>query len=208
MKKYKKYLIDMITIFGTNALIYFLSQKIITNYHLMGSALDSKIPFIPSFFIIYTLWYPLVIFTFFVLYKSNRNLYNKTKLTTIISLIILYIIFFAYPTTVNRPTLNSFNTLGTFIAYVSFKADKPVNCFPSGHCLLCFILIYTLLKDNKINLYLKIILICAFTVIIISTLLTKQHVILDVIGSLILSFTTCIIIPKTKYFKNLLNSKS
>ena len=160
MKKYKNYIIDMCTILGCNAFIYFISQYIIKNYHLIGSALDQKIPFIIEFILVYSIWYPLVIFTMFL--------------------------------------LNSFNDLFSLIAYISFKADNPVNCFPSCHCLLSFIMIYALYKENNINKYLRITLIILFFMIIASTLLVKQHVIADVIGAFIISIFTAFIFPKLK----------
>ena len=98
MKKYKNYIIDMCTILGCNAFIYFISQYIIKNYHLIGSALDQKIPFIIEFILVYSIWYPLVIFTMFLLYKYSIDKYNKTKRIVIASLIIAYICFFVYPT--------------------------------------------------------------------------------------------------------------
>ena len=146
MKKYKNYIIDMCTILGCNAFIYFISQYIIKNYHLIGSALDQKILFIIEFILVYSIWYPLVIFTMFLLYKYSKDKYNKTKRIVITSLIIAYICFFVYPTTVVRPEVNSFNDLFSLIAYISFKADNPVICFPSCHCLLSFIMIYALYK--------------------------------------------------------------
>ena len=79
MKKYKNYIIDMCTILGCNAFIYFISQYIIKNYHLIGSALDQKIPFIIEFILVYSIWYPLVIFTMFLLYKYSKDKYNNTK---------------------------------------------------------------------------------------------------------------------------------
>lgn len=198
MKKYKNYIIDMCTIMGCNAFIYFVSQYIIKNYHLIGSALDQKIPFVVEFILIYSIWYPLVIFTMFLLFKYNPAKYKKTKIVVLTSLVIAYLCFFLYPTRVVRPEVSTFNDLFTFIAYVSFKADNPVNCFPSAHCLLSFDMIYALFKENSINKYLRVSLIILFLLIIASTLLVKQHVIADVIGAFIISIITTFIFPKLK----------
>ena len=91
MKKYKNYIIDMCTIMGCNAFIYFVSQYIIKNYHLIGSTLDQKIPFIVEFILIYSIWYPLVIFTMFLLFKYNPAKYKKTKTVVLTSLVIAYL---------------------------------------------------------------------------------------------------------------------
>ena len=151
MKKYKKYIIDMCTILGCNTFIYFISQLIIKNYHLIGGTLDQKIPFVIQFILIYSIWYPLIIFTFYLLFKYNKEKYQKTKKAVIASLIIAYTCFFIYPTTVIRPEVNTFNDIFSFMAYISFKADNPVNCFPSVHCLLSFDMIYALYKERKIG---------------------------------------------------------
>lgn len=198
MKKYKKYIIDMCTILGCNTFIYFISQLIIKNYHLIGGTLDQKIPFVIQFILIYSIWYPLIIFTFYLLFKYNKEKYQKTKKAVIASLIIAYTCFFIYPTTVIRPEVNTFNDIFSFMAYISFKADNPVNCFPSVHCLLSFDMIYALYKERSINKYLRITLIILFILIIISTLLVKQHVIADVISAFIISILTTFILPKLK----------
>lgn len=192
----------MCTILGCNAFIYFISQLIIKNYHLIGSTLDQKIPFVIQFILIYSIWYPLVIFTFYLLFKYNKEKYQKTKKAVIASLKIAYICFFVYPTTVIRPEVNTFNDLFSLIAYISFKADNPVNCFPSCHCLLSFDMIYALYKEKNINKYLRITLIILFILIIISTLLVKQHVIADVISAFIFSILTTFIMPKIKFKKH------
>lgn len=186
----------MCVIMGCNAFVYFISQFIIKDYHLIGSILDEKIPFVIEFILIYSIWYPLVIFTFFLLFKHNKEKYQKTKKAVLVSLVMAYICFFAYPTTIIRPEVNSFNDLFSLIAYISFKADNPVNCFPSCHCLLSFDMIYALYKEKSINKYLRITLIILFILIIASTLLVKQHVIADVISAFIFSVFATFILPK------------
>lgn len=188
----------MCMIMGCNAFVYFVSQYIIKDYHLIGGVLDQKIPFVIEFILVYSIWYPLVIFTLFLLYKYSPDKYKKTRKIVIASLIIAYICFFVYPTTIVRPEVNSFNDLFSFMAYVSFKADNPVNCFPSCHCLLSFIMIYALYKEKAINKYLRVTLIVLFLMIIASTLLVKQHVIVDVVGAFIVSILTTFIFPKIK----------
>lgn len=183
---------------GCNAFIYFVSQFIIKNYHLIGSSIDQKIPFVKEFILIYSIWYPLVIFTMFLLFKYSPDKYKKTKKVILSSLVIAYLCFFLYPTRVIRPEVNSFNDLFSFMAYVSFKADNPVNCFPSVHCLLSFDMIYALYKDSGINKYLRVILIILFSLIVVSTLFVKQHVIADVIGAFVISIFTTFILPKLK----------
>lgn len=207
MKKFieenKFYLKSIILIFGINALIYFLLKIFISDYHLISIPLDNKIPFIKDFIYIYMIWYPFLIVSYYIVWKNNKEKYAKLVLVTITSLLILYMFFILYPTKVDRPVVDSFNDLTTFITYVTFKADTPVNCFPSGHCLLCFILMFSTFKDQKLPKIFKIIANVLSILIIASTMLVKQHVILDAVGSLILAISTYYLITNTSYFKKI-----
>ena len=54
------------------------------------------------------------------------------------------------------------------------------------HCTLCFIFIYLTLKLKDFKWYYKLLVIITNTLIIVSTLLIKQHVIWDVLAALLL----------------------
>lgn len=207
MKKFieenKFYLKSIILIFGINALIYFLIKLFISDYHLISIPLDNKIPFIKEFIYIYMIWYPFLIISYYNVWKYNKEKYGKLVLVTVTSLLILYMFFILYPTKVERPEVNSFHDLTTFVTYVTFLTDTPVNCFPSGHCLLCFVLMFSAFRDKKLPIQFRFIVSVLGTLIIFSTLFVKQHVILDAVGSLILAIFTYYIITNTKYFKKI-----
>lgn len=203
LNKYKFFLISTGSIFIINAFIYFFIKLFITEYNLIGSTLDNYIPFIPSFIYFYMMWYPFEIFSLYYIYKKDKKNYIKTLGVLIISLIIMYLIFIIYPTMVDRPEVNSFNSLTTLLLYVAFKSDTPVNCFPSGHCIICFVMIFSFLKSENITLKNKTIFIIINILIILSTLFVKQHVIYDVIGSFILTITSFYLIYKTNLLKKI-----
>lgn len=203
LNKYKFFLISTGSIFVINAFIYFFIKLFITEYNLIGSTLDNYIPFIPSFIYFYMMWYPFEIFSLYYIYKKDKNNYIKTLAVLIISLIIMYIIFIIYPTMVDRPEVNSFNSLTTLLLYIAFKSDTPVNCFPSGHCIICFVMIFSFIKSKNITFKNKIIFIVINILIILSTLFVKQHVIYDVIGSFILTITSFYLIYKTNLLKKI-----
>ena len=59
---------------------------------------------------------------------------------------ICYIIYYVYPTQINRPIINNSNIFN-FLVNIVYSADKPVNCFPSLHVLTTyFIMRYTKYK--------------------------------------------------------------
>lgn len=188
IKDYKFYFKSILLIFGLNGLIYFLIKFLISDYNLISLPIDGKIPFIQEFIYIYMIWYPFLIVSYFFLFKYNKDKYIRSIITICLSLPVLYLCFILYPTTVSRPVVDSYNSITTFITYTVFKVDTPVNCFPSGHCLLCFILLFSVLFDEKLTKWFRVICIFINILIIISTLFTKQHVIIDVIGAFVLAF--------------------
>lgn len=205
IKKNEFYIKSISLIFGMNVLFYFLIKLFISNYHIIGLPIDDKIPFVMPFIIIYTIWYPFQIVSLYCIYKYNKDKYTKTIIAIVIGLLIAYMCFIIYPTTVIRPEVNTFNNLSSLVTYVTFKVDTPVNCFPSAHCLLCFILIFALFKDRKIPLKYRLSIIIINLLIIVSTLLTKQHVVVDVIGALVLAIASYHCLSNLKYFKKIKN---
>ena len=75
--------------------------------------------------------------------------------------------------------------------------DEPTCCLPSIHCLSCFYIILALLK-SKTNKYFKITNVIVCILIVFSTLFIKQHVILDVLASLIITIISYILVFRFK----------
>lgn len=200
MKKYKFYLLSAGSVFAINAFLYFFIKLFITEFNLIGSTLDSYIPFVPSFIYFYMMWYPFEIFTLFYIYKKDKKNYINTLVSLSLSLLIMHSIFIIYPTMVERPVVDSFNSLTSLIVYLTFKSDTPVNCFPSGHCMLCFVMIFSVIRSKGIILKKKYILVIINILIVLSTLFVKQHVLYDVIGSLIISVLCFYVLGDLKAF--------
>ena len=205
MKKFfeenKFYFVCILLIFGLNALIYFLIKEFIPAFHLIGSSLDDKIPFIPLFIIPYNMWYPFIIICYYFVYRNSKDKFKRLISVTIFALLITYACFILYPTRINRPVVDSFNSLETLILYITYKLDVPVNCFPSGHCLLSFITIYFVVFDKDMNKYFRIFAGVINIIIILSTLFVKQHVIIDVLGAFTIATILFINNRKINIFK-------
>lgn len=197
--KNKKFLISISILLVGQAFFYWFLKFFQTNPHYLTFTIDQKIPFIPNFIYIYNTFYPFIFLALLYLFKHDEKVYMKGIISGIIGFLICDIIFLAYPTIMLRPPIPETNLLTDFILKVTFFFDTPaLNCFPSIHCLFCFQIIYSFIFTKHIKLKKKIPVIIYSLLIIISTVLVKQHYLVDVISALSICIITNLLIEITK----------
>lgn len=147
---------------------------------------DKSVPFLAVFSIPYMVWYPFIIICLIYMCFKNRELYYKSLSSIVISLIISYIIFFFFQTTVPRPEVIANDTFSGIVKFI-YSTDNPYNCFPSIHVITTYIVMrYMLNNEVKNNRIINIIVTILGILIILSTEFIKQHVLLDIIFAIIL----------------------
>ncbi len=196
MKKFLKenysYIKSIIITLLLQVLIYFTLNIILKNHIILKTSFN--IPLIKWMIFIYNSWYPLVFYISYLIYKDNTNLYKKLIFTMILGFLMSHITFIIYPSSIIRNDI-IVNNFIDFVIYVTYKFDNPVNCLPSIHALVCYILIYYTLKSN-LSLKRKIILNIYLFLIILSTLFVHQHIPIDLLLALIYSLISIITIKK------------
>ena len=192
MKKYFKLIIIILLMSGTQFLLYFLNKVFISDYNIINSFLD--VPFNGYFIYFYNAWYPFILICYFLIYKYDNKLFKPLLATVILTAILSEITFVIYPTEVLRPTIEV-NNVTSWLVDLTYKMDYPaVNCLPSLHCIYCFIMGYYIYISKNINKNGKIFIIIFSFMIVLSTLFVKQHIIEDVILSLIYTTISIIIV--------------
>ena len=164
--------------------LYFGIQKFEGPAHDVSCRLDKKIPYWPYSVFVYVLWYPMIaVFPLFV-YWHSVELYWIYIIAIAVDIIISIVSYVIYPSSFQRPVPPE-GFMG-WVMRIVYRCDyKGKNCMPSMHCSMCFIIIFisAVCIQYNFNLY------CGFLVlsvlIVISTVLTKQHVIIDVITGLL-----------------------
>ncbi len=188
LKKYCFYIWTTALVLGGGALLYFGVKFVNTDFILLGSKYDDLIPFVPIFIYPYMIWYPFEAYSLFLLYKDNLQVYIRSIVSIGLSFLTSTLIFALYPTILERPTVDPSGGLTSLIVYLTFKYDNPpVNCLPSNHCILCFIIIFAAISAKGMSGVKRGLLISVNIIIVASTLLVKQHVIIDLIGSLLVA---------------------
>ena len=129
-------------------------------------------------------------------YQNNRDidrleLYRHPDKDVIIDMIgklICLVFFLTFPTTNVRPEVNG-TGLTPFLMKAVYTLDTPTNLFPSIHCFIAWLgsrYIFTSRNLKKKRLHCAIALLGSLLVFA-STLYTKQHVIWDVFGAVIVA---------------------
>ena len=187
--------------------IFTYSKLTVKPTHIIFSRLDLYIPFVKEFIIPYIFWYFYVSGT--VLYfgfKSKNDYYKLISLLTFGEIVALTV-YFLYPQCQKlQPVITQTDIFSRTIKYL-YSIDAPNDVCPSLHVFnsivvhLCIVK-STLFKDNKtikISSFIAMILICA------STVLIKQHSIVDVFWGTVLALVLYLLIEKAA---NILSHKT
>lgn len=137
-------------------------------------ALDAHIPFVPAFVFGYTLYYAWILLPALMLH-TRAHFYQAMIAFNLVQAPAI-LIFLVYPTQMTRPTVVG-DDLASQLVRLLYRADPGFNLLPSlhvGHSVLVALIFHAF--RPKLFPWVA----CGAVVICLSTLLIKQHVILDV----------------------------
>jgi membrane-associated phospholipid phosphatase len=177
-------MIGILTIPLQGMLYVWISGRFGANSMTDYSWLDTKIPFIKWFVLPYMSWMPVLYASFIYLAIKNREIYWRTLIIYNIAVMAGNICFCLFPTYVPRPAIHHNDMIDGLVIFL-YKADAPYNCFPSIHCLTSYLLFITLHRQINVKVPLRIIWSVLLWLIIASTVLIKQHSLLDVVGGIV-----------------------
>lgn len=145
-------------------------------------ALDYRVPLIPWTFLIYVSDY--VLFVLIICLHKDKQQFNSMVRMCFVILVVCGMFFIIYPTTYPRPPYpKSGNFLVSSIMHIIGSADTPHNCLPSLHVCLTGVAVWSIRAFG----WRKFLPFWIWAVaIFISTLTTKQHYFVDVVGGIAL----------------------
>lgn len=211
MKKLKekleiKPIITTICLVSIQSILYFVSKLLQGNLNVVGNTIDTKIPFIPAFFIPYCTWFLMIFLIPYYLYCKDKNKFVKYAMSYVLCSMIGNIVFISYPSTVIRPTVTG-NDIFSLIAKFIYWIDTPTNCFPSLHCAISMLFILYVCESKNTSIITKISVSIISILIMFSTLFTKQHVVSDFISGDILALIVYLIVKSSKKLPNYIKTK-
>lgn len=158
-------------------------------YNLMHCALDDMIPFQEWFFIPYMLW--MVVLIAMALYTMFYDIdaFKRYHKFMAICMTISTVIFLVYPSYQDlRPTEFPRDNFMSRLVGVIYSADTSTNVFPSEHVLGALGAMAAAVNTKSLRSPGKLIGMGVMTVLIcLSTVFLKQHSVLDVTCSLVIS---------------------
>ena len=159
-------------------------------FHLVHCFLDDMIPFHEIFVIPYLSWHPLIAITLiYTLVNETDNFRNLMKFF-ILTFMVTMVIYLVYPTCLNiRPvSFERDNFLVDVVKFV-YYVDTPQNVCPSLHIIGSLGLLFASWDTRgKDSIPKKVFMALAVAFICISTLVMKQHSVIDVCVAIPISF--------------------
>ena len=182
------FLLSLISFLG-----YFWTNRRPAKYYF-ESKLDKKIKLIPIFIVPYVSYYFLIIFSYFVLSKTTDS--NLFFISTIIANFTATIFWYFLPNGVKRPKIKATGPLSKILAWI-YQNDGDSNGFPSAHVYISLISIYYFLlrfSDHRAFFFIWCLL------ILLSTIFTKQHYVIDILGGIIFAIFALMLAPPIAFF--------
>lgn len=201
MKINKKLVLPAIIAVAIYLLSYQIPKIVISpaRLHFLHTPIDDMIPFISESIYIYIGAFFQWGYCIYVVLKQKTEIGHKAYSAIIFGSLIGFIIYMVYPTAVNRPEIIEEGFTNDFCRFI-YSVDNIICAMPSFHCFCSTIvvLIYRQCEniDNR-TIYINIIY---SILVIISTLLTKQHYALDLLPGVLLAHLAMYIADKHSLF--------
>ena len=174
--------------FVFNCLVYSGSRAVAGSWyhHNIESNLDLRLPFLPQFLIIYFGCYIFWAANYILAARQDREEVYRFFTADFISRCVCLVLFLAYPTTNTRPVIEG-SGFWDLLAGWLYSIDAADNLFPSIHCLVSWFCFLAVKGQKKIPIWYKAVSFILAVLVFLSTLFTKQHVIVDVAGGIFLA---------------------
>lgn len=168
----------------------YLEKHVVKSYHVIHMNIDDKIPFNEVFIVPYMLWFAYVAVTFLYFFFHDIKSYSKMCMFLFSGMTIFLIISTVYPNGhLLRPVTFERDNIFTQMVSALYKTDTPTNLFPSIHVYNSIGTHLAIIKSDKLKEK-KGLCVASFilmTLIIMSTVMLKQHSVFDVITAFIMA---------------------
>ncbi len=160
--------------------LYFGCELFQKNIHDVKRPVDDKIPFLTWTVLPYCFWFPLIAVYPLVVFQTDPYSYCGYLMTMVIEIVLSVMCYLIYPTSFQRPVPPD-GFWGNFMKFIYHGSYRGLNCAPSLHCSSCFLVICVSFTCVGMDLRIRAFTVSIAVMIVLSTLTTKQHTLIDVL---------------------------
>lgn len=192
--------LPLILTLSCNALAYYGTRFFTSErYHYnLSNPLEDRIPLIP--------WTVAVYFGCYVFWIVNYILGCRQKQETafrflgadLVAKLVCLVIFLLFPTTNVRPLIEG-DSFWETVMELLYRADAADNLFPSIHCLTSWFCFIAVRENKRIPGWYKAASVLFALSVCVSTLTTKQHVLIDGIAGIALAEASYLFVSKSGF---------
>lgn len=175
--------------------IYYTGRLFGSGAYPVGSALDSKIPYISGFIYLYVSWFILIFLIPYMISRYDKESFFKHMTALALSLFITLIIYIAFPTIMERYVITT-DTFNDRIVRAVYAKGSVLCCAPSLHILLATLFVFPVFRNDAIPDLFKIFTYTMSLGITLSTVFVKQHVLIDIPASMIVNILSWIVVGR------------
>lgn len=174
--------------FMFNTAVYVGARMIAGNWphHNIETAADRMIPFFAPSAAIYLGCYVFWIVNYILIARQDKQAVCRFFAGDFLSRVVCLIFYLVYPTTNVRPHLEPDGFWNQVMLWL-YSVDAADNLFPSIHCLVSWFCYAAIRKREDIPVWYRRFSCVMALMVCVSTLTTKQHVIADVAGGILLA---------------------
>lgn len=185
-ENWKFYLINLVLAVGIYfaSMLYDLTNHATAHVHILQTSLDRLVPFVPQFIVIYNSLQLVIYASLLFFFVFHPRIFTAFALAMISLFLVSNFVYVVFQTEVPRPSLTPGTNWYVDQVIALYKSDNPYDCFPSLHCGTSALVAAFWFVKRKYRIIAWIMAAWAFG-IILSTQFLKQHVLVDIVGSLL-----------------------
>lgn len=179
--------LPLILTFVCNDIAYFGTRLLTSDkkHYNLSNVLDEQIPFVPWTILIYWGCYLFWIVNYVIGCRQDKEEAFRFLGADLFSKIICLVCFLVFPTTNTRPMIEG-HTIWEEGMRLLYRIDAADNLLPSIHCLASWLSFIAVRNNERIPKWYRAASFLMAASICISTLTTKQHVLIDVVAGVVL----------------------
>lgn len=169
----------------------YLEAHVTSNYHVIHSAFDDKIPFVEYFIVPYLLWFVFIAAVFLYFFFTDVDGFYRLSKMMFTGMTIFLIISTLFPNGLNlRPVVFARDNVFVDMVKMLYRVDTSTNVFPSLHVFNTIVACVAIYRSEALQKH-KAVCWGAYilsALIILATVFLKQHSVLDVVGAFVMSY--------------------